>query len=143
MRYDEQPRFTFYGGLVFQPLNFNLYASYSFDDRRLRQLYSDFISKGLFKKIEDIVVLTRIESDQLTTRMGGFKGMVVEKVNDTPIKNLKHLHEILSAPNPPEFHVIEFNGGARPLVIPTKEAAEAQKRIMKQVGISSAARLEN
>jgi len=142
IRYDEQPRFTFYGGLVFQPLNFNLYASYSFDDRRLRQIYNDFISKGLFKEIEDIVVLTRVESDRLTTRMGGFTGMVVEKVNDTKIKNLKHLHEILNAPNPPEFHVIKFNGGARPLIVPSAEAAEAQKRIMQQVGISKASRLE-
>ena len=68
--------------------------------------------------------------------------MVVEKVNDTKIKNLKHLHEIFNAPNPPEFHVIEFNGGARPLIVPSAEAAEAQKRIMQQVGISKASRLE-
>ena len=41
-----------------------------------------------FKKMEDVVVLTRVENDRLTTRMGGFTGMVVSKVNGKEIKNL-------------------------------------------------------
>mgnify|MGYP005847063363 CR=1 FL=1 len=142
IRYEQVPRYTFFAGLVFQPLDLNLFATYKFDDLRLRQIFSDYVSKGLFREMEDVVVLTRIESDQLTSPMKGFEGKVVAKVNGTKIRDLRHLHELLNAPNPPEFHVIEFNGGNRPLVIPSAKVPAAQKRIMAQVGITKPAQLD-
>jgi len=142
IQYEEVPRYTFFAGLVFQPLNLNLFATFKFNDRRLRQIFADYVSRGLFKDMEDVVVLTRVENDRLTTRMGGFTGMAVSKVNGQKIKTLRQLHEILNAPNPPEYHVIEFNGGNRPLVIPSAEVPAAQKRIMAQVGITKAAQLD-
>jgi len=142
IQYEQIPRYTFFAGLVFQPLNLNLFASYKFDNRRLRHIYADYVEKGLFKEMKDVVVLTRVENDRLTTRMDGFSGMVVEEVNGTKIKNLRQLHEILNAPEPPEYHVIKFNGASRPLVIPSAEVPAAQKRIMAQVGITKAAQLD-
>ena len=142
IQYETTPRYSFFSGLVFQPLDLNLFATFKFDDRRLRQIFADYVSRGLFKEMEDVVVLTRVENDRLTTRMGGFNGMVVSKVNGTQIKNLRQLHETLNAPNPPEYHVIEFNGANRPLVIPSAEVPAAQKRIMAQVGITKAAQLD-
>lgn len=142
IQYEKIPRYSFFAGLVFQPLDLNLFASYKFDNRRLRQIYADYVSKGLFREMEDVVVLTRVESDRLTTRMTGFSGLVVEEVNGTKIKNLSQLHELLNAPKPPEYHVIKFNGASRPLVIPSSEVAAAQKRIMEQVGITKAAQLD-
>jgi len=142
MKYGVNPRFTVYAGLVFQPLDFNLFATYKFDDRKLRQLYDDYLSKGTFKERKDIVVLTRVESDQLTSHLSGFAGMVVEKVNGKAIKSLKEIHELLHQDDPPEFITIEFAGGSRPLVIPSAEAAAAHPRIMQQVGISREAVLD-
>lgn len=142
IQYEQVPRYTFFAGLVFQPLDLNLFASYKFDNRRLRQIYTDYVSEGLFREMEDVVVLTRIENDRLTTRMAGFSGLVVKTVNDIQIKNLRHLHEVLNAPEPPEYHVIEFNGASRPLVIPSAEVAAAQKRIMAQAGITKAEQLD-
>lgn len=142
IQYGEEPRYSFFAGLVFQPLNLNLFATYKFEDRRLRQIFSDYVAKGLFREMEDVVVLTRVESDQLTSRMTGFAGMVVKEVNGTPIKNLRQLHGILNAPNPPEYHVITFNGANRPLIIPSAEVPAAQERIMTQVGITRPARLD-
>ncbi len=142
IQYEQIPRFTFFAGLVFQPLDLNLFASYKFDNRRLRQIYADYISEGLFREMADVVVLTRVEKDSLTTRMGGFTGLVVEEVNGTKIKNLRQFHEILNAPEPPEYHVIKFNGASRPLVIPSAEVPAAQKRIMAQSGITKAAQLD-
>ena len=92
--------------------------------------------------MEDVVVLTRVENDRLTTRMAGFTGMVVSKVNGQEIKTLRQLHEILNASNPPQYHTVEFNGGNRPLVIPSSEVLAAQKRIMAQVGITKASQLD-
>lgn len=142
IQYEQIPRYTFFAGLVFQPLDLNLFATFNFDNRRLRQLFSDYVSKGIFRDLEDIVVLTRVESDRLTTHMGKFAGMVVEEVDGTKIRNLRQLHEILNAENPPEFHVIRFNGGSVPLIIPSAEAPAAQKRIMAQVGISKVSQLD-
>ncbi|MFT7171867.1 MAG: S1-C subfamily serine protease [Paracoccaceae bacterium] len=142
IQYEKTPRYSFFAGLVFQPLDLNLFASYKFDNRRLRQIYADYVSKGLFREMEDVVVLTRVESDRLTTRMTGFSGLVVEELNGTKIKNLRQLHELLNAPKPPEYHVIKFNGASRPLVIPSAEVAAAQQRIMTQVGITKAAQLD-
>lgn len=142
IQYEEIPRYSFFAGLVFQPLDLNLFASFKFNDRRLRQIFADYVSRGLFKKMEDVVVLTRVENDRLTTRMAGFTGMVVSKVNGKEIKTLRQLHEILNAPKPPEYHTIEFNGGNRPLVVPSSEVLAAQKRIMAQVGITKASQLD-
>ena len=74
--------------------------------------------------------------------MGKFAGMVVDEVNGVKIKNLRQLHEILNGENPPEFHVIKFNGASVPLIIPSAEVPAAQKRIMTQVGITNAAQLD-
>ena len=136
IQYEKVPRYSFFAGLVFQPLDLNLFASFKFNDRRLRQIFADYVSRGLFKKMEDVVVLT------LTTRMAGFTGMVVSKVNGQEIKTLRQLHEILNASNPPQYHTVEFNGGNRPLVIPSSEVLAAQKRIMAQVGITKSSQLD-
>ncbi|YCM44074.1 trypsin-like peptidase domain-containing protein [Verrucomicrobiaceae bacterium 227] len=142
IQYEKVPRYSFFSGLVFQPLDLNLFATFNFDNRRLRQLFSDYVSEGHFREYEDIVVLTRVENDRLTTHMGKFSGMVVDEVNGVKIKNLRQLHETLNAGNPPEFHVIKFNGASVPLIIPSAEVPTAQKRIMAQVGITKAAQLD-
>ncbi|MGC6464083.1 MAG: trypsin-like peptidase domain-containing protein [Akkermansiaceae bacterium] len=142
IRYEETPRYTFFAGLVFQPLNLNLFATFNFENQRLRQLFTDYVSEGLFREHEDIVVLTRVENDRLTTHMGKFKGLVVEEVNGKKIKNLRQLHEILNAEKPPEFHVIKFNGASVPLIIPSSEVPSAQKRIAAQVGVTKASQLD-
>ncbi len=136
MQYGVVPRFTVYSGLVFQPLDFNLFATFKFDNRKLRELYDDYVSEGVFEERKDIVVLTRVENDQLTSHLTGFAGMVVEKVNGKAIEDLEELHTILHQENPPEFLTIEFAGGSHPLVLPSAKAAAAHPRIMQRVGIS-------
>ncbi len=142
IQYETKPRYTVYAGLVFQPLSFNLFAQYQFENRRLRQLYNDYLVEGIFEEREDLVVLTRVESDQLTTHMGKFSKQVVDTINDIPVKSLKHAHELLNASPAPEFHEIRFDGNSLPLIIPTAKAAAAQTRIMRQVGITKASHLD-
>jgi len=142
VQYETKPRYTLYGGLVFQPLSYNLYAQHQFNNRRLRQLYNEYVSQGIFVDREDLVVLTRVESDQLTTHMANFSGQVVDTVNDVKVKNLRHLHEILNAANPPEFHKIIFSGNSLPLIIPSAKASAADARIMRQVGITKPSQLD-
>lgn len=140
IEYEKKPRYMVFAGLVFQPLDTNLFASSKFNDVTLRRLYSEYVPKGLFQKHRDIVVLSRVESDPVTSQLGDFAGYAVEKINGVEVTDLKHAHELLHPKDAPEFHVIELFGASRPVVIPSAAVAAANKRVAENSGI---ARLEN
>ena len=135
IRYGERPRFVFFAGLVFQPLDFNLYSAHQFSSPRVRKIFQNYVRDALFKDREDVVVLTRVESDRLTTFMTGFAGNVIDEINGEKVKNLKQAYDLLYAENQPEFITIKCNGVARPIVIPSSEVEAANTRIMQQNGI--------
>ena len=95
IQYEKAPRYIVFAGLVFQPLDTNLYAIQKLSDIHVRRIYADYVPKGLFQQLEDVVVLTRIESDPLTSQLEGFEGMVLEKVNSVPVTSLAHAHQLL------------------------------------------------
>lgn len=137
--YEKKPRYLVFAGLVFQPLDTNLYAASKFENITLRRLYTDYVSKGIFQKHPDIVVLTRVESDPVTSQLGDFTGYVVSKINGTEVRDLAHAHELLRPAEMPEFFVVELFDAERPIIIPSAKVAEADAR-MQENGIT---RLEN
>jgi S1-C subfamily serine protease len=139
IQYEKKPRYVVFAGLVFQPLDTNLFATSKFNDVTVRRLYTDYVPKGLFEKHQDIVVLTRVESDPVTSQLNGFAGFAVDKINGISVRDLRHAHELLHPQEAPEFFVIELFGAEHPLVIPSSKVAEADQR-MKDNGID---RLEN
>ncbi|MBC7979518.1 MAG: trypsin-like peptidase domain-containing protein, partial [Armatimonadetes bacterium] len=143
VQYEKNPRYVVFAGLVFQPLDTNLFATSKFKDITVRRLYSDYVSKGIFQEKQDIVILTRIETDPVTSRIDDFTGLAVEKINGTAVRDLAHAHEILYAEKPPEFHIIELYGAIRPIVIPSAKVAEANKRVQSSYGISALANLND
>jgi S1-C subfamily serine protease len=140
IEYEKKPRYMVFAGLVFQPLDTNLFATAKFDDITVRRLYTDYVPKGLFQKHKDIVVLTRVESDPVTSQLGDFSGFAVDKINGVEVTDLKQAHELLHPREVPEFHVIELFGASRPVVIPSAAVKEANQRIARSCGI---AKLEN
>ncbi|MCF7674913.1 MAG: trypsin-like peptidase domain-containing protein [Akkermansiaceae bacterium] len=140
--YESKPRFIVFAGLVFQPLDTNLYASAKFDDVNVRRFYADYVSEGIFQKREDIVVLTRVESDPLTSQLKEFAGFAVDKINGVEVRSLKQANELLYPKEAPEFHVIELFGANRPIVIPSAVVKEANERVAKSGGISQLNNLE-
>ncbi len=139
IQYEKKPRYIVFAGLVFQPLDTNLFATAKFTDVTVRRLFTDYVPKGLFEKHPDIVVLTRVESDPVTSLLGDFSGYALDKINGVQVRDLNHAHELLHPENPPEFFVIELFGAERPIVIPSAKVAEANQR-MEQNGIKD---LEN
>ncbi|WP_035603153.1 trypsin-like peptidase domain-containing protein [Haloferula sp. BvORR071] len=135
IQYEKKPRYTVFAGLVFQPLDTNLFAASKFDDVNVRRLYSDYVPKGLFTERQDIVVLTRIESDPLNSQLGGFDGLAVDKINGTMVKSLKQAHELLNPETAPDYFVIELFGANRPIVIPGKDVAAANERVRRTYSI--------
>ena len=143
IEYEKSPRYMVFAGLVFQPLDTNLFASSKFDDVTVRRLYTDYVPKGLFEKHKDIVVLTRIESDPVTSQLGEFSGFVVHKINGVEVTDLKHAHQLLHPSETPEFHVIELFGAKRPVIIPSASVEDANKRVQQSYGISRMLNLED
>lgn len=143
VQYEKKPRYVVFAGLVFQPLDTNLFVTSKFNDITVRRLYSDYVSKGIFQEKKDIVILTRIEPDPVTSQIDDFTGMAVEKINGTPIRDLAHLHELLYTPDPPEFHVIEIYGANRPIIIPSEKVPAANQRVSANYDIGKLFNLED
>jgi S1-C subfamily serine protease len=140
IQYEKKPRYMVFAGLVFQPLDTNLFATAKFDNVNVRRLYTDYVPKGLFQQRRDIVMLTRVESDPVTSQLGEFAGNAVDKINGVEVTDLKHAHALLHAKDAPEFHVIELFGASRPVVIASAAVAEADRRVAANYGIT---KLEN
>ena len=142
IKYENQPRYVVFAGLVFQPLDTNLFATSKFKDVTVRRLYTDYVSKGIFQEKEDIVMLTQIQPDPVTSQIDNFTGLAVEKINGIPVTSLNHAYELLNGENPPEFHTIELYGANRPLIIPSAKVEEANSRVQANYGISKLKNLE-
>ncbi len=140
VQYEKKPRYIVFAGLVFQPLDTNLFAAAKFNDLTVRRLYSDYVPKGLFQKRRDIVILSQVESDPITSQLGDFEGFAVDKINGVEVTDLKQAYELLHPKDAPEFHVIELFGATRPIVIPSASVKEANKRVSESCDI---AELEN
>ncbi len=142
IQYEKKPRYIVFAGLVFQPLDTNLFATSKFTDVTVRRLYTDYVPKGLFQEHPDIVVLTRVESDPVTSLLDGFTGFALDKINGVKVRDLAHANELLHPDTLPEFFVIELFGAERPIVIPSAKVEEANKR-MQQNGIDKLENLED
>jgi S1-C subfamily serine protease len=143
VQYEKKPRYVVFAGLVFQPLDTNLFATAKFNDVTVRRLYTDYVSKGIFQEKKDIVMLTRITPDPVTSQMDNFSGLAVDKINGTVVRDLAHAHELLYGENPPEFHTIELHGAQRPVIIPSEKVKEANARVQANYGISKLANLQD
>lgn len=142
IQYEKTPRYVVFAGLVLQPLDTNLFATSKFEDVTLRRLYTDYVPKGLFTKHKDIVVLTRVESDPVTSQLNDFTGYVVKDINGVEVRDLAHAHELLHPKTAPEFFVIGLFDAERPIIIPSAKVAEANKRMI-QNGIETLVNLKD
>ncbi|MBK1881623.1 trypsin-like peptidase domain-containing protein [Luteolibacter pohnpeiensis] len=143
IQYEKDPRYLVFAGLVFQPLDTNLFATSKFTDVTVRRLYTDYVPKGLFQKHKDIVVLTRVESDPVTSQLTDYEGFAVNKINGVEVTDLVQANELLHPENPPEFFVIELFGADRPIVIPSSKVDDANRRVQKNYGIASLSNLKD
>ncbi len=143
IQYNKKPRYIVFAGLVFQPLDTNLFAAHKFTDTTVRRLYTDYVSKGLFEKHRDVVILSRVESDPVTSQLGEFAGFAVDKINGVEVKDLKHAHDLLHPKEAPEFFVIELFGTSRPVVIASALVEQANERVSSNYGISQLSNLKD
>ena len=135
IKYEEKPRYIVFAGLLFQPLDTNLFATASFRDVNVRRMYSDYVSKGLFQQMEDIVILTDYLSDEINSSMPAYTGRVVKSINGTAVTSIAQAESLLYPKELPKNFVIELMGVDRPLILPADRIEAANQRVMKNYNI--------
>jgi S1-C subfamily serine protease len=133
--YDTRPRFILAGGLLFQPLNRDFLDAQKNLDTRLRYFFDYFVSDHLYRKYPEVVVLSNVLNDPVNTYVAPFKGSIVDRINDKPVRSLQDVATALEEPG--EFHVIELLGEGRPIVLERSALAEADHRIRDRYGVTS------
>ena len=131
--YDLQPAYVLLGGLLFQPLSRNLMGAYQFQSDRINYFYDNFITKEIYKKHPEIVVLSAILPDPINTYLGEFREGIVDEINDKKIRSLKDVAEAFVTK--PEFYVIKFIGFSRPLVLERSAVEAARERIKTRYNV--------
>jgi S1-C subfamily serine protease len=131
--YEQQPEFVLFAGLLFQPLSRNLLGSYQFSSDRVNYFYDNFVTKELYQKHPEVVVLSAILPDPVNTYVSEFREGIVEQINDRPIRTLQDVADAFA--EKPEFYVIKFVGYARPLVLERAAVEAARERIKQRYNV--------
>lgn len=144
-RYDELPRYVVFGGLVFQPLNFNVAQEHQIPSAHVMVELDAFTRGGESAAREDLVLLTRSLPDEVNARFSDTGRGIVTKVNGVEVRGLAHLYSLLYPADGqprPEYTVIELADAARPLVIDNAAVDAANTRIAERYNIPASSRLK-
>ena len=132
-QYEQQPRYVLQAGLLFQPLSRNLLGAYAFDNLRISYFYDHFISKEIYRKHPEVIILTAILPDAINTYLNEFREGIVDKINGRKILKLADM--VAAFAEKPEFYVIEFLGTGRPLVLERAAVEAARERIHSRYAV--------
>ena len=144
-RYDEQPRYVVFAGMVFQPLEFNVVQAHQVSSADVMVELDRFTRGGESCVKDDLVLLTRTLPDEVNVRLTHTGRNLVTRVNGVEVKGLAHLHSLLypaEGESRPDYTVIELADAPRPLVIDNAAVDAANGRIAERYNIPAAARLK-
>ncbi|MBR1981754.1 MAG: trypsin-like peptidase domain-containing protein [Akkermansia sp.] len=144
-RYDELPRYVVFGGLVFQPLEFNVVHAHQISSGDIMVELDRFTRGGESSVKDDLVMLTTTLPDEVNARFDDTGRNLVTRVNGVEVKGLAHLHSLLypaEGQSRPEYTVIELADAPRPLVIDNAAVDAANKRISERYNIPNPSRLK-
>ncbi len=139
-RYDVRPRYVLYGGLLFQPLNLDLLEAYRPTDLRLRHFFEYFVVEQLYLQHPDVIVLTNILPDPITTYLAPYRGGIVDEINGKKVRTLDEVASALSEMS--ERFVIRMIGDGPPLVLDRNKVESARERIKARYNVLKEQNLE-
>jgi hypothetical protein len=138
-RYGVAPRFVFYAGLVFMPLDTELLKVWGRNwintaDRNL--VWHHLYREAEFPEDADreVVVLTRVLRHAANSQLTFSGPVAIDRINDRPIRSLA---DVLPAfrENTDRFHRIDFENTAGIEVLDRAKADAAHEEILKQYAI--------
>ncbi|HET6407382.1 MAG TPA: trypsin-like peptidase domain-containing protein [Chthoniobacteraceae bacterium] len=133
-QYETLPEYVLFGGLLFQPLTRNLMNSFQFQNPRVDYYFDFFLTREIYKKHPEVIVMSTILNDPLNTYLQDFREGIVESVNGQEIKTLKDLSDALASKV--DVYVIEFVGLGRPLVLERAAVEAARDRIRTRYNVT-------
>ena len=137
----DPPKYVVFGGLLFQPMNRNLIATYQFSNPRIFHYFAHFIDQELYKDRDEVLVLTALLPDPINTYLDEFREGILKNVNGAAIRNVKELAAAFA--KPADEYVIEFEGAGRPLVLQHSELDAARERIRRRYNVLQEQHLED
>ena len=132
-RYEVQPRYVLFGGLLFQPLSRDFLETYQTDDLRVRYFFDFFIADELYKDRPEVVVLSSILPDVINTYLSDARNGIVDSVNGVKINGLSDLAAELAKES--DYYVIKLLGEGRPIVFERKAVEAARERILARYNV--------
>ena len=129
----EPPRYVVFGGLLFQPLNRNLLATYQFQSPRIMNVFTRFVEDEMYKERDEVVILTALLPDPLNTYLEEFREGILSTVDGKKVRNLREVSAALAEPR--DQYVLEFEGIGRPVVLQRTEVDAARERIRKRYNV--------
>jgi S1-C subfamily serine protease len=133
--YDVRPRFVLFGGLLFQPLSRDFLEVYGIDDLRVRYFYDSFVSRQIFLKHPEVIILSQVLPDPINAYVADYKNALIDEVNGKPIKRLEDLAAAFA--EPADYYVIKCIGEGRPLVLERAQVESARTRIKTAYNVVS------
>ncbi len=134
--YDTRPRFVLYGGLMFQPLSRDFLEAFGVDDLRVRYFYDSYVSRALFVKHPEVVILANVLHDPVNAYLDEFKNGIVDTVNGQPVRHLDDLATAFADAAGGDTVVIKMIGDGRPIVLERKAIEAARERIKRAYNVT-------
>ncbi|HIE11058.1 MAG TPA: serine protease [Kiritimatiellae bacterium] len=130
-RYDVLPTYYIYGGLVFMPLTRNYLMSWGpnwFNNapKELVAMLSDNLRRP---ERDEVVLMTKVLASSVNEGYHKWNNWVVEKVNGVPVRNLRHLVELVEGSR--QMFVVFENDKRQKIILDRSKAIEATPEILK------------
>lgn len=130
-QYDRQPSYFIYGGLVFESLTRNYLQEFGTEMDWYMAAPADLLNAYIKEESSDarreVVVLTEVLADELTTGFHEITNYVIDKINGRAVKDLKDLINILES-DVGQYQVIEDSRGYK--IILNREKTRKRSQVI-------------
>jgi hypothetical protein len=135
-KYDQPFDYVMIGGLLFQPVSRDLLQEWNKNNEtqggsiflyRMFYFIEDDLSRG---EITEDIIFYRKLAHPINSMASYYLNMILESVDDIPIKNIQHFKEVLGNSKSP-FYKLKFRDIQTYLLIKKDTAAKADKEIKK------------
>jgi S1-C subfamily serine protease len=145
-KFDQQPRYHVFAGLVFVPVSRNFLETWGpawINDipYYLRYLFHNSLQLNTDRQRKEYVVLSEILADQANAYCGPFRNKVVQSVNDIEIHSLEDLAQVLTKSGD-DSCVIKFMATTTPLILDSELANLRNQPILDKYQLPAQSNLE-
>ena len=137
--FDQEPDYFIIGGLVFQSLTTDYLRAWGTEwQRRAPFRLNYYTSEEATKERPSLVILSQVLPDNYNIGYQEQRYLVVEKINDRPIRRLTDLTDAFQNPVG-NYHIIDFKKGnelQRIVLAAGAEERSATRRVLERYGVN-------